>query len=90
MSQRNAGWYFVKQKTSYELGVRVVGSESCIRDSFKGYALMVVIEFQELHFVITFRTIQRIITERKENRGPPLSEAAVYLVFFSGNDAVQF
>ena len=26
---------------------------------------MVVIEFQELHFVITFRTIQRIITERK-------------------------
>lgn len=51
---------------------------------------MVVIEFQELHFVITFRTIQRIITERKENRGPPLSEASVYLVFFSGNDAVQF
>ena len=57
---------------------------------FEGYALMVVIEFQELHFVITFRTIQRIITERKENRGPPLSEAAVYLVFFYGNDAVQF
>ena len=29
---------------------------------------MVVIEFQELHFVITFRTIQRIITERKDSR----------------------
>ena len=51
---------------------------------------MVVIEFQELHFVITFRTIQRIITEGKENRGPPLSETAVYLVFFFRNDTVQF
>ena len=51
---------------------------------------MVVIEFQELHFVITFRTIQRIITEGKENRRPPLSETAVYPVFFFGNDTVQF
>ena len=51
---------------------------------------MVVIEFQELHFVITFRTIQRIITEGEENRGPPLSETAVYLVFFFRNDTVQF
>lgn len=51
---------------------------------------MVVIEFQELHFVITFRTIQGIITEGKENRRPPLSETAVYPVFFFGNDTVQF
>ena len=51
---------------------------------------MVEIEFQELHFVITFGTIQRILTEGKENRGPPLSEIAVYFVLFFGNDTVQF
>ena len=51
---------------------------------------MVVIEFQKLHFVIAFRTIQRVIAEGEENGGSPLSETAVYLVFFSGNDTVQF
>lgn len=43
---------------------------------------MVVIEFQELHFVITFRTIQRVIAEGEENSGPPLAETAVYFVLF--------
>ena len=49
---------------------------------FEGYAFVVVIEFQELHFVITFRTIQRVITKREKNSGSPLCKAAVYSVFF--------
>ena len=28
--------FFFKQKTAYEIGVRLVGSEMCIRDSDKG------------------------------------------------------
>ena len=32
---------------------------------------MVVIEFKELHFVITFRTIQRIIAKGEEDGCPP-------------------
>lgn len=51
---------------------------------------MVVIEFQELHFVITFRAIQRVIAEGEENGGPPLSETAINPVFFFRNDTVQF
>lgn len=51
---------------------------------------MVVIEFQELHFVITFRTIQRVIAEGEENGCPPPGEIAVYLVLFFRNDTVQF
>ena len=27
-----AGWWLFKQKTAYEIGVRLVGSEMCIRD----------------------------------------------------------
>ena len=44
---------------------------------FERYPLVVAIEFQKLHFVITFRTIQRIITDGEKNRSSPLSEAAV-------------
>ena len=51
---------------------------------------MVVIEFQKLHFVIAFRTIQRVIAEREEDGSPPLSKTAVDLKFFFGNDTVQF
>ena len=51
---------------------------------------MVVIEFQEFHFVIAFRTIQRVVAEGEENSGSPPGETAVYLVFLSGNDAVQY
>jgi len=43
---------------------------------------MVVIEFQKLHFVIAFRTIQRVIAEREEDGSPPLSKTAVDLMFF--------
>lgn len=57
---------------------------------FEGNALVVVIEFQELHFVITFRAIQGGITKGKKSRGSSVSETAVYLVFFFGNDTVQF
>ena len=31
--------FFFKQKTAYEIGVRLVGSEMCIRDRFQGRAL---------------------------------------------------
>ena len=51
---------------------------------------MIVIELKKLHFVVTFRTIQWVITEGKENGSPPLSEAAVYPVFFFRNDTMQF
>ena len=34
---------FFKQKTAYEIGVRLVGSEMCIRDSGKVYCLQVII-----------------------------------------------
>ena len=51
---------------------------------------MVVIEFQKLHFVIAFRTIQRVIAEREEDGSPPLSKTAVDLMFFFGNDTMQF
>ena len=30
------GFFFFKQKTAYEIGVRLVGSEMCIRDSARG------------------------------------------------------
>ena len=30
-------FFFFKQKTAYEIGVRLVGSEMCIRDSHKGF-----------------------------------------------------
>ena len=43
---------------------------------------MVVIEFQELHLVITSRAIQRVIAEGEENSGSPLVETAVYFVLF--------
>ena len=29
--------FFFKQKTAYEIGVRLVGSEMCIRDSIQSY-----------------------------------------------------
>ena len=51
---------------------------------------MVVIEFQELHFVITFRAIQRVIAAGEENGGPPLREPSLNPVFFFRNDTVQF
>ena len=51
---------------------------------------MVVIEFQEFHFVIAFRTIQRVVAEGEETSGSPPGETAVYLVFFFRNDTVQF
>lgn len=51
---------------------------------------MVVIEFQKLHFVITFRTIQRVISEGEKNGGSPLSKAAVYFMFLFRDDTVQF
>ena len=51
---------------------------------------MVVIEFQEFHFMVTFRTIQRVIAEREEDGSSPLSKTAVDLMFFFGNDTVQF
>ena len=41
---------------------------------------MVVIEFQELHFMITLGTIQGVISKGEKNRSSPLSEAAVYPV----------
>ena len=31
--------FFFKQKTAYEIGVRLVGSEMCIRDSYKNVYL---------------------------------------------------
>ena len=37
--------FFFKQKTAYEIGVRLVGSEMCIRDSLvqsRGYALFFI------------------------------------------------
>ena len=42
---------------------------------------MVVIEFQELHFMITLGTIQGVIAEGEKNRSSPLCETAVYPVF---------
>ena len=51
---------------------------------------MVVIELQELHFVVTFRTTQRVVTEGEENRGPPPGKTAVYLALFFRNDMMQF
>lgn len=43
---------------------------------------MVVIELKKLHFMITIRTMQRVITEGEEDASPPLSETAVDPVFF--------
>ena len=40
-------------------------------------ALVVVIKLKELHFMVTVRTIQRIITEGEEDRCPPLSKTPV-------------
>src|SRR5665647_3756745 len=31
-------FFFFKQKTAYEIGVRLVGSEMCIRDRIRGWA----------------------------------------------------
>ena len=33
--QREIGFFFFKQKTAYEIGVRLVGSEMCIRDRLR-------------------------------------------------------
>src|SRR5664279_2474482 len=33
-------FFFFKQKTAYEIGVRLVGSEMCIRDSLKTYLFL--------------------------------------------------
>ena len=49
---------------------------------FERYALVVVIELKKLHFMITIRTMQRVITEGEEDASPPLSETAVDPVFF--------
>ena len=51
---------------------------------------MIVIELKKLHFMVTVRTMQRVITEGEEDACPPLSETAVDLVFFFRNDTVQF
>ena len=39
------GVFFFKQKTAYEIGVRLVGSEMCIRDSYKLLAFVVSAAF---------------------------------------------
>src|SRR5665647_2082806 len=39
-------FFFFKQKTAYEIGVRLVGSEMCIRDSF--YSDIIFYEFSTL------------------------------------------
>ena len=51
---------------------------------------MVVIEFQELHFMITLGTMQGVISEGEKKRCSPLSEAAVYPMLFFWDDTVQF
>ena len=43
-----------KQKTAYEIGVRLVGSEMCIRDSIKGDMVLL------LFCVFSSRTIRNI------------------------------
>ncbi|HIX52484.1 MAG TPA: hypothetical protein IAA28_06745, partial [Candidatus Lachnoclostridium stercoripullorum] len=39
---------------------------------FERYALVVVIKFQELHFMITLGTIQGVISEGEKKRCSPL------------------
>ena len=45
--------FFFKQKTAYEIGVRLVGSEMCIRDSLYGGSVNLsnISEILELQFV---------------------------------------
>ena len=51
---------------------------------------MLVIEIKKLHFMVTVRAMQRVITEREEDGCIPLSEASVDIVFLFRNDTVQF
>ena len=91
-------FYFIGNSDFWIRGKRSPADRTYVRSTgewtfvhfFERYALVAVIEFQELHFMITLGTIQGVISEGEKNRSSPLSEAAVYLVFFSGNDAVQF
>ena len=91
-------FYFIGNSDFWIRGKRSPADRTYVRSTgewtfvhfFERYALVVVIEFQELHFVITFRAIQRVIAEGEENGGPPLSETAINPVFFFRNDTVQF
>lgn len=57
---------------------------------FEGYASMIEIEFQQLHFMFAVRTFQRIIAEGRKNSSTSLAKAAVYRMFASGYGTVEF
>ena len=50
---------------------------------------MVVIEFQELHFVFAVRTFKRIIAEGRKNGDSPLMKTAEYRMLFSCDSTVK-
>ena len=74
---------FFKQKTAYEIGVRLVGSEMCIRDSLKPH-----------HKIISpqnnfFRTIFRHKNVPEPTCRPQISPEADFLNFFKSLQQVR-
>ena len=44
--------------------------------------LVIVVEFKKLHFVVTIRTLQRVISKRRKNSSTPLIETTKNMMFF--------
>lgn len=51
---------------------------------------MIVVEFQELHFMSAVRTHQRVVTEGRKNGDPPLVETPVEGALGSGDGTIEF
>ena len=47
-------FFFFKQKTAYEIGVRLVGSEMCIRDRFETFEYDVLSNCEKRRNIIIF------------------------------------
>lgn len=57
---------------------------------FEGYALVVIIEFKNRHFVFAVRAFERILAEGRKNGGAPLVKTAVYRMFAFGYSQIEF
>lgn len=51
--------------------------------------LVIVVEFKKLHFVVTIRTLQRVISKRRKNSSTPLIETTKKVILFFRNSTMQ-
>lgn len=51
--------------------------------------LVIVVEFKKLYFVVTIRTLHRVISKRRKNSSTPLIETTKKVMLFFRNSTMQ-